>query len=231
MPPIDRANLRDLLVALGIIAAGLLLYSVLFATPARAQLAVSDAPVEASTADMDTVQEPGILAQDTLIATSVTTPGGAGLFQGQAPFLNAMMQTLASGIPDAATYLAYFAGWVDFGPTAALLAANITNKIIQTDVNTLNVYQSLAADFDGEDASLGQIEACNQAAGAQRSVLVALQCTNEAIMNLAQHVELLEFTQIVKGINDVVHHGYDLNSDAQAGANMQTFLTQAAQHE
>ena len=64
-----------------------------------------------------------------------------------------------------------------------------------------------------------------------QSVLYALQCTNEAIMNLSQHLQLLEATQLVRGINEVVHHGYELNADAQSGANMQTFLTQAAQHE
>jgi hypothetical protein len=184
---------------------------------------VQDQPAEQSLADIDTKQLPPIVQ-------SVTAAGGAGIFQGQAPFLNQMMQTLASGIPDAATYAAYFAGWVDFGPNAALLAATITNQIIQTDLNTLTVYQSLAADFDAEDGALNQIEACNQAAGAQQSVLYALQCTNEAIINLSQHIQLLELAQLVRGINEVVHRGYGLNADAQSGANMQTWLTQAAQH-
>src|SRR6266700_2101787 len=115
----------------------------LVAWPVHAQFGVcqcvSDPPVETATAR---------------IASSVTTAGGTGLFQGQSPFLDAMMHTLASGIPDAATYAAYFAGWVDFGPNAAGIAASIASAIVQTDLNSLTVYQSLAGDFDAEDVAL-----------------------------------------------------------------------------
>jgi hypothetical protein len=171
-----------------------------------------------------------ILAQATIIAGSLTTDGGAGIFQDQAPFLDAMINTLASGIPDAATYAAYFQGWVDFGPNAAGIAANISNAIVQTDLNSLTVYQSLAKDFDAEGATMQAIEACNQAAGAAHSVLMAIQCNVEANLNVSQHEQLLETAQLVRGINEVVHRGYEFNADAQSGANMQTWLTQAAQH-
>jgi hypothetical protein len=236
MPLIDRGNLRDLLAALVIIAITTLLYSLLFAASAHAQFpgggqpvitipgsVTSDQPVEQNTAN--------ILIQDTITATSVSTPSGAGLFQGQAQFLDAMMQTLASGIPDAGTYLSYFAGWVDFGPNAAMIAATLVNKIIQTDVNTLTVYQSIAANFTAEDQTLGAIEACNQAAGAAQSVLFALQCNTESNINIRQGQQMLELLQVVRGINDAVHRGYDMNTDAQAGANTQTFFTQASQQQ
>jgi len=65
---IDGDNLRALLFALGIIGAAMLLWALLTASPAQAQLAVSDARVEAATADMDQVQEPGILQQDSQLA-------------------------------------------------------------------------------------------------------------------------------------------------------------------
>jgi hypothetical protein len=201
------------------IIAGVTFCCWLLTIPVHAQVGVgcqcvSDPPVEAATAT---------------IATSVTTAGGAGLFQGQAPFLDAMMQTLANGIPDAGTYAAYFQGWVDFGPNAAGIAASIAHAIVQTDLNSLTVYQSLAADFDAEDTAMQAIEACNQAAGQAGSVLMALQCNVEANLNVSQHDQLLEVAQLVRGINEAVHRGADFNSDAQSGANMQAWLTQASQ--
>jgi hypothetical protein len=205
--PIDEENVRAALTVLGIIGAVTLIWSLLFPAGVHAQAVVSDPPVE----------------------LSVTIPGGAGLFQDQAPFLDSLMQTLGSGIPDAQTYGTYFAGWVDFGPDAAVVAEGISAAVLQTDLNTLTVYQSLGQDFDAEDAALGSIEACNQAAGQAQSVLYAVQCLNEAIMNLSQHIQLLEVAQLVRGINEVVHRGYDFNADAQSGANMQAWLTQASQ--
>jgi hypothetical protein len=210
-----------------LIAAGVLLGLMLWAASAHAQL--GGTPCTPTTPCAVTALTPDDYFY--YIEQSLITGGGAGLFQGQAPFLNAVIGTLGSGIPDAATYAAYFAGWVDFGPAGALLAATITSKIRQTDLNTLIAYQSLAGDFGAEDGALNQIETCNQVAGQTQSVLYALQCTNEAILNLSQHLQLLEAAQLVRGINEVVHHGYELNADAQSGANMQTFLTQAAQHQ
>ena len=90
-------NSRDRIKTIGIIA-GAVLGSWLLTIPVGAQVGVgcecvSDPPVEAATA---------------IIAASVTTSGGAGLFQGQAQFLDAMMQTLASGIPDATIYFGLY---------------------------------------------------------------------------------------------------------------------------
>ena len=210
-------NSRDRIKTIATIAAAVL-GSWLLTIPVGAQVGVgcqcvSDPPVEAATA---------------IIAASVTTSGGAGLFQGQAQFLDAMMQTLASGIPDATTYAAYFQGWVDFGPNAAGIAAGIANAMVQTDLNSLSVYQSLGQDFDAEDTAMRAIEACNQAAGQAQSVLMAIQCNVEANLNVSQHEQLLEVAQLVRGINEVVHRGADFNTEAQSGANMQAWLTQAA---
>jgi len=65
---IDGDNLRALLFALGIIGVVMLLWALFTASPAQAQLAVSAAPVAAATANIDQVQEPGILQQDSRLA-------------------------------------------------------------------------------------------------------------------------------------------------------------------
>ena len=210
-----------------LVAPSVLLGLMLWATAAHAQL--GGQPCTPTTPCAVTALTPDDYFY--YIEQSLITGGGAGLFQDQAPFLNAIVQTLGSGIYDAPTYVAYFAGWVDFGPAGALLAATITNAVQQTDLNTLTAYQSLAGDFGAQGQAMGSVEACNQAATAYQSVLYAVQCTNEAILNLSQHLQLVELVLLVKGIDDVVHHGYNLNADAQSGANMQTFLTQAAQHQ
>src|SRR6266567_4815729 len=92
--PNDRNNLRGLLAALAIIGAATLVYSLLFATPAHAQLAVSDAPTETNTgkiaSDLSTTNSTlgNILTQDTSTARSVTTGGAAGAWQSNSRYLN-----------------------------------------------------------------------------------------------------------------------------------------------
>src|SRR6266436_6869431 len=130
--PIDRANLHDFLIA-GAVGLAILLIPTL----ARAQLGytlVYDPSVYLSTQS--------ILTQAGLIATSVDTPGGAGRFQPQAGYLNALMQTMASGVADAGTFANFYPGWVDFGPDAADVAARITNMTLTTYANAVTVAQS-----------------------------------------------------------------------------------------
>ena len=107
-------------------SAAILMVLALGANPARAQLAVSDSPVEANTtiiastlSGISSQQVPAIIAQDTLTAQSLTTPGGAGRFQSQLSYLNSLMQTMGSGVASAQTFAATYPGWVDFGANAA----------------------------------------------------------------------------------------------------------------
>lgn len=206
------------------ITAGLLA----FTSSAYAQLGGAPCPLDPTSPipACAVVTEPGSVTQDKAVEQALTTAGGAGLYQGQAQFLNSMTDTLKGGISDAETYLSYFAGWVDYGPNGAALALQIANGISQTDANTLTVYQSLLADFGNEDNTLNGIESCNQMAGQTQSVLFAIQCNTEAVINNSQHLQLLEFAQIAGGINAVVHGGYEFNVDAQAGAHEETAFTQ-----
>ncbi len=91
-------------------SAAILMVLALWANPVRAQLAVSDSPVEANTtviagtlSGISSQQLPAIIAQDTITAQSLTTPGGAGRFQSQLSYLNSLMQTMggADHQPDA----------------------------------------------------------------------------------------------------------------------------------
>src|SRR5208283_5454794 len=150
----------------------------LMATPARGQLAVSDAPVEGNTTTIAgnstvmagtltgiaTQQLPAIITQDTITAQSLTTPGGAGRFQSQLSFLNGLMQTLGNGsITNAQSFAANYPGWVDFGANAAVTAAQVTNQTLTTYADAIAVAQTQAANFSAEDARFQTLEACNAA--------------------------------------------------------------------
>jgi hypothetical protein len=182
--------------------------------PAFGQIAVTDPPVETATA---------------LAATSLTTPGGAGLFRAQAPYLNSLMQLMTTGVADAQTFAGLYPGWVDFGPDAAGLAARITQSTLQSYSNAISVAQSQAGDFNAEDSQFAQLEGCNAQAAAM-GVLAAIQCGNEIGLVEAQQTQMLRQLVITLIMLESTHYGEALNNTAQAGANLQASLLNAAQH-
>ncbi len=223
------------------ICAATLLGLAFMAKPARAQLAVSDAPVEGNTTTIAgnstvmagtltgiaTQQMPAIITQDTLTAQSLTTPGGAGRFQSQLSYLNALMQTLGSGsIADAQSFGASYPGRVDFGPNAAVTAAEVTRQTLATYADAISVAQAQAANFSAEDARFQTLEACN---AASVSVLQAIQCGNEINLAAAQQTQALRQLEITHIIVDAVNHGEQLNEKSQFGANAQAYFIGGAQ--
>jgi len=218
---IDPENLRDLLAALGIIGAAILLWALLTASPAQAQLAVSDAPVEAATADMDQVQEPGILQQDTLSATSLTTGGGGGLFSPFGSTLATWSANLNQGINDPVSLVSWMPGWYPLPPNAAQVAAAVTQLTLNTCAGAIAVANAQTKNFANEDAQLAQIEAHSSQATA---MLQATQANTEAILALNQQVQMqrqLEATHITL---EAVAVGEQLQERAAAGATTETSL-------
>jgi hypothetical protein len=184
----------------------------LIAAPAFGQIAVTDPPVETATG---------------MATVSLTTPGGVGLYQAQAPYLNSLMQLLGSGVADAQTFAGLYPGWVDFGPDAARLAARITQGTLQSYANAISVAQSQAQDFNAEEGRVAQLEGCNVQAAASMSVLAALNCSNEIGIANIQQTQLLRQLEITHIMLEATHFGEDLNDSAQAGANAQTSLQNA----
>src|SRR3989442_8656165 len=76
----------------------------LWVSPATAQIAVTDPPVETSTAATasELLHTNQILSRDvqvnTRAAQSLTTPGGAGAWQSDAAYLNSLAANLNNGI-------------------------------------------------------------------------------------------------------------------------------------
>jgi hypothetical protein len=220
-------------VALKTTPAAVLIGFVFSANPARAQLAVSDSPVEANTTviastvgGISNQQLPAIITQDTITAQSLTMPGGAGRFQSQLGYLNSLMQTMGTGIADAQSFAATYPGWVDFGPNAAATAAQITNQTLTTYADAISVAQTQATNFSAEDTHFQALEACN---AASVSVLQAIQCGNEINLAAAQQTQELRQLEITHIILEAVNHGEQLNEKSQFGANAEAYFIGGAQ--
>jgi hypothetical protein len=224
----NRENHRRPLVGLGRLGAAAVLGSLFLTAPAQAQLAVSDAATEGNTAAIQAnatvmvqqlVQANQTLGQDlqenTQSAQSLTTPGGAGIWTGQAQYLSSLMQTLAGGIADPQTFAATYPGWFDPGADAIYTAESLVRHTLNTYSAALGVVQSQAADFGPEDSHLGTIEVCN--AGAS-SVLMAMQCNTEAQLAVAQQTQLQRQLLMTMITTMAVASGEQLNEKSQVQA-------------
>ncbi len=150
-------------------SAAILMVLALWANPVRAQLAVSDSPVEANTtviagtlSGISNQQLPAIIAQDTITAQSLTTPGGAGRFQSQLSYLNSLMQTMGSGIAkhfqaleacNAASVSVLQA--IQCGNEINLAAAQQTQQLRQLEITHIMVDAVHFGEQLNEDAQLG----------------------------------------------------------------------------
>jgi hypothetical protein len=225
------SNFRS--IALKATPAALLIGLAFVANPARAQLSVSDGPVEANTTviantvdGISNQQLPAMITQDTITAQSLTTPGGAGRFQSQVGYLNSLMQTMGSGIANAQAFAMTYPGWIDFGPNAAATAAQITTQTLKTYADAISVAQTQAANFGAEDTHFQALEACN---AASVSVLQAIQCGNEINLAAAQQTQELRQLEITHIMMDAVNYGETLNEKSQFGANAQAYFIGGAQ--
>jgi hypothetical protein len=199
----------------------------LISAPAYAQLAVSDAPVEANTTTMvgQLNSADGTLAaistSDAAIAASVTTPCDAGLYGGVAQYLDSL-DSLLSGAGVSATAMAtLFPGWVPLLSDVIPAAAAIATTGLNTYAAAVQVAQSQAADFDSENTYLASIEARNVAA---TGLLCAQQMQTEATLALAAQIQMLRQLEIAHITINAFEHGETLNERAQQEAtDAQTF--------
>jgi hypothetical protein len=210
-----------------VLAALVLAAIVLSPLLAHAQVAVSDAPVEANTTTMtqqlDTAnsQLGNILAADKITAQSLTATGCAGVWTDQTNNLNNLMQILGSGVVDVQTFASLYIGYVDPGPQSIYTAETIATDTLKADAASLGVVQVQANNFQTEDTALAKIEGCS--AGAT-SVMAALQANTEA--QLANVSQQMYTQQLLMTLIDLVavQGGEGLNEKAQAQAGDATFL-------
>jgi hypothetical protein len=181
---------------------------------------VSDPPTETNTANTvgalgaanSTLA--GIATSDSAIATSVTTPGGAGLFQGVAGFLDTLNANFGKTI-NAQVFNAIFPGWASLPLDAIPRDQAIATLSLATYQAAMQIAANQAADFDAEDSHFGKIEAANGASGA---VLQAIQSNTEAILAAAQQTQMERQLLITLITVEATRSGEELNERAQQSA-------------
>jgi hypothetical protein len=205
-----------------IIAAGSLFLAV--ADPAWALFGVgdlvSDPPTETSTANtvgaLGTANSTlrGIAASDSSIATSVTTAGGAGMFQGIAGFLDALDAKFNNTV-NAQVFNAIFPGWMPLPADAIPIDRAIATTGLATYQAALQIAAQQSGDFDVEDTHFGTIERANASSAA---VLQAIQVNTEAILALGQQLQMERQLLVALITVDATRSGDELNERAQAAA-------------
>jgi len=212
---LDRDNLKAVAAALAIVGAALLALSQAHAQlpPIGGGQAVitipgsveSDAPVEQNTA--------GILQEDTITATSVTTGGGGGQYQPNTQYIASLDQSLFSGI-NSQNFAQWFPGWQALPPDSTdTIAIPLTNALLTTYGQALALAQSQAQELEGENFS--NIEAISSNATA---VLQAIQANTEAQLQTAQEIQYLRQLVATLITVEATKAGEELNERAQEEA-------------
>lgn len=179
----DWRNVRDALLS------AVIAYVIVTLCPkcASAQIVgaqiVSDPPVEQATTDMDTVQFPALIQQDTATATSVTTPEGQGNFTPINDYNNNLTNQLFSSI-NSQNFTVDFPGWVPLPAESTPLAKQITTDVLNTYGNALSIAQS-------ESNSLGSdnLAAIESSSTGAPGVLAAIQANTDAVVAVAQGIQ------------------------------------------
>ena len=181
---------------------------------------VSDPPTETNTAAtvaaLTTTNSTlaAIQSADALTATSVTSPGGAGLFQGVAGFLDSLDSNFANGVT-AASFATIFPGWQALPPDVIPAASTIATTSLATYQAAMQTAQGQAHDFDTEDAHFAQLEGDNAQA---TSVLAALQANTEAQLATAQQVQMERQLLVALITVESTKAGEEINERAQGQA-------------
>jgi hypothetical protein len=176
---LDKENLKTVLIASAIL---LFATSLAHAFGADAVVTVpgsvtSDQAVETSTADIDTVQLPAILQQDTSTATSVTTGGGGGDYQPNSSYITSLDQSLFSGI-NSQNYNTSFPGWLALPPNSTdTVSIPLTTTVLTTYGNALALAQSQEQELEGENFTNIETTSSNATA-----LLTAVQANTEAVL-------------------------------------------------
>ncbi len=220
----DRDNLRDVAAALAIVGAALLACSLLFPRKAHAQFSApavvtvpgsvtSDAPVEQAAGDMDTVQLPAILQQDTNTANSVTTGGGGGDYQPNAQYISSLDEGLFSGV-NAQNFGAEFPGWVALPPDSTdTVSIPLVTTVLHTYGQALATAQSQMNELQGE--SFAPIE---QTSTTTTALLTAMQANTEAVLAVGQELQLTRQLVATLITVEATKAAEELNERAQEGA-------------
>jgi hypothetical protein len=223
----DSRKCRKWFTSNRLLAASLLISFWATVVPAYAQIAVTDPPVEASTASTASAlhQTNQLLGNDlnenTQTAFSLITGGGAGAWQSNASYLASLASNLSGGINSPQVFASNFPGWQALPANATQLAKQVSLIALKTYAGALGTAQQQAAGFTSEDSHLAGIEQVNQSL---TTVLQGQQLIVEAILALCQQVQLERQLQVTQVILEATRSGEELNERAQSQATAMTNL-------
>lgn len=188
------------------------------ALPAHAQLAVSDAPVEANTywltrqADTLISNTTSIAESDLKTANSLTIGGGGGWYIPNASFLASLNTPLFATVNQQG-FTALFPGWQKLSNTSTLNAQNITSSTLATYQSAMSATQQQMSELTGEDFS-------GIATDSQTTISVLHELQDVVASNLIIAQELQAERQQIATLTQVVatQAAEILNSKAQAQA-------------
>jgi hypothetical protein len=125
----------------------------------------------------------GILQQDSTIATSVTTGGGAGNYTPIGGYIANLNQQLFSGVNNQ-NFAGNFPGWVSLPDTSTLTAEALVKTTLTTYQASIALAQSQEQELEAENFT-----AIEQTAANTTNVLTALQALTDATLQVAQEVQ------------------------------------------
>ena len=172
----------------------------------------SDQAVESSLADIDTVQLPAILQQDSTTATSLTTPGGSGFYTPNASLISGMDQQLFSQInsQDAGTL---FPGFQPLPNYTIPQLKTISSAALQTYASALAAAQSQDAELTGENFS-----GIEKASAGTTYTLTALQANTEAALQVASELQYVRQLLITLVEIEATKASEEMNERSQQAA-------------
>jgi len=172
----------------------------------------SDQAAESSLADIDTVQLPAIVQQDTTTATSLTTPGGSGFSTPTISLISGMDRQLFAQInsQDAGTLFPGFQPLPNY--TTPQLKA-ISSATLQTYASALAAAQSQDNELTGEN-----FQGIEKASAGTTYTLTALQANTEAALQVASELQYVRQLLITLVEIEATKASEEMNERSQEAA-------------
>src|SRR5690242_16580666 len=151
----DRDNLKDVAIAAVLVAAAMLVWSLLQPKIAYAQFGgtVITAPGSVTSDQVTEQNTASILRQDSTIATSVSSGGGGGDYQPNSQFIASLDQSLFSGI-NTQNFATWFPGWQALPSNSTdTVAIPLATAVLTTYGQALALAQSQEQELEGENFS------------------------------------------------------------------------------
>jgi hypothetical protein len=186
-----------------IVSGGLLLWLV-SSVGAQVCSCVSDPPVESNTS---------------IIATSVTAPGGAGIWQSAASYLDQLSATAGHNVTG--TMQTDFPGEELLPPDTMPVVQQMVSDSMNTYYNAWNIADEVQGNMDSDDSALASIEQVNQSLGGGilgggASLLAAVQLVVETTLHINQELQYANELHAVEIKMHAIEHAENLDERAQA---------------